>query len=295
MRFWLFVFTLIPGYLFSQIREFDHLEMLYDQGKYINVYRKSKRMLDNPEYDFSLLPSYYKSISTFQLYKNKHWHRRGEERLEEAKDLFLSVKHQDQNGKLFSAHYYEILALKKDLQLFLEQSKNEGNEEVVLITHPIVSSMLRSIEDTTSVSNATTHTSNPVKINASESETLREKMVLFAEKYLGSPYKYGGENPEGFDCSGFTSFVMHEFGKDLPRMSSEQYKAASKLKLNEAKPGDLVFFDSGSGVNHVGIVVSNENGNISMIHSSTSSGVIITNISLSDYWSKRLKAVGTYL
>jgi cell wall-associated NlpC family hydrolase len=249
--------------------------------------------LDNPEYDFSLLPKYYKSISLLQLYKNNAVSKKSQEKLEEAKRLFIEVKNQDQKGKLFAAHYYEMLSLKKDLLSFLEQSKLEGNEKTANETELIVRTFMRTIEDTSSVNTTKITKENTTRTNLDKD--IRTQLVDFAEKYLGSPYKYGGETPNGFDCSGFTGFIMHEFGKTIPRSSREQFQEAKKIKLENAQPGDLVFFDSGSGVNHVGIVISNENGVINMIHSSTSSGVIITNIADSNYWKNRLKAVGSFL
>jgi cell wall-associated NlpC family hydrolase len=289
---WL-LFVLLPIAGISQIKAFDKLEMLYDQAQYSTVLRKANHLLDNPEYDFSLLPKYYKSISLLQLYKNNAVSKKSQEKLEEAKRLFIEVKSQDQKGKLFAAHYYEMLSLKKDLLSFLEQSKLEGNEKTANETELIVKTFMKAIEDTSKVNTGKITKEN--MLHTDLDKDIRAQLVDFAEKYLGSPYKYGGETPNGFDCSGFTSFVLHEFGKNLPRMSSEQYKEAKKLKIADAQPGDLVFFDSGSGINHVGIIVSNNNGIINMIHSSTSSGVIITNIADSSYWKKRLKAVGSFL
>jgi peptidoglycan DL-endopeptidase CwlO len=59
--------------------------------------------------------------------------------------------------------------------------------------------------------------------------------------------------------------------------------------------GDLVFFASGSTISHVGLVISNKGENLMMVHSSTSKGVIITEIPTSTYWQGKLKAAGTYL
>ncbi|MFM8242900.1 MAG: hypothetical protein ACKN86_08860, partial [Crocinitomicaceae bacterium] len=60
-------FLFLPFISFAQHPKFDKLEQLYDQGHYALVYRKSSRLLDNPEFDFSKLPIYYKSISSLQL------------------------------------------------------------------------------------------------------------------------------------------------------------------------------------------------------------------------------------
>lgn len=109
-----------------------------------------------------------------------------------------------------------------------------------------------------------------------------------AEKYLGTPYKFGGNNNSGFDCSGFTLRVFQENNYKLPRRSVEQSKVGKYITLNEIRPGDLLFFATNGGrqVSHVGIVysISNE-GEINFIHASTSKGVIISSLN-QKYWNK---------
>jgi hypothetical protein len=88
---------------------------------------------------------------------------------------------------------------------------------------------------------------------ASESAVVTE-----AQKYLGVPYVWGGTDPaKGLDCSGFTQLVYGNLGIDLPRTSSQQATTGRPVaSVDEARPGDLVFFDYSSGragVDHVGI------------------------------------------
>lgn len=294
MKHFFLLILFFPLLSWSQVKEFDNLEMLYSQGHYKTVYKKSIRLLDNPEFDYSLLPRYYKSLAIFQLFKIDGWRKRNPEKLGEAKLLFLTVKKEDQGGKLFSAHYYEIQSLKRDMQAFLELTKQQGNEDLFEKSTTFVTELFKNVPDSCKDEGTITNLKElpSVTINTSED---RKKLIELAEGYLGTPYKWAGQSPKGFDCSGFTCYIMHEFGKTIPRSSDDQYKDATKIKIKEAQPGDLIFFDSGSGINHVGIVVSNDGETINMIHSSTSSGVILTNIAASDYWSKRLKAVGSYL
>ncbi|WP_392544377.1 C40 family peptidase [Oryzobacter telluris] len=74
-------------------------------------------------------------------------------------------------------------------------------------------------------------------------------IVNIARQYLGIPYKYGGDDPSGFDCSGFTSYVFRKAGISIPRTASAQQDAARPV--SDPQPGDLVFF--GSPAWHVGI------------------------------------------
>ncbi|SIT20220.1 NlpC/P60 family protein [Chryseobacterium ureilyticum] len=109
-----------------------------------------------------------------------------------------------------------------------------------------------------------------------------------AEKYLGTPYKFGGNTSSGFDCSGFTVKVFEENSLDLPRRSSDQAGAGKNIDIREVKPGDLLFFATagGSRVSHVGIVHDiGPDGEVKFIHASTSKGVIISSLN-EKYWNK---------
>lgn len=114
----------------------------------------------------------------------------------------------------------------------------------------------------------------PGKANANGS------VIDIAKQYLGTPYKYGGTTPAGFDCSGFVQFVYKQAGVNLPRATTSQWGVGKAISKSELQPGDLVFFSGTyrSGISHDGIYV----GNNQFIHSS-SSGVVITSLS-TNYW-----------
>ena len=85
-------------------------------------------------------------------------------------------------------------------------------------------------------------------------------MLKEAEKYLGTPYVWGGSTPEtGFDCSGYVCWVLNESGWDVGRTTANGlWQQAAKISEQEAKPGDLVFFEGTydtAGASHVGIYV----------------------------------------
>lgn len=80
-----------------------------------------------------------------------------------------------------------------------------------------------------------------------------QRAVKLAEEFIGTPYRSGGTTPDGVDCSGLTFTVYRRVGVKLPRTSDEQARAGSHIDRGDLRPGDLVFFGSGSNVTHVGI------------------------------------------
>ncbi|WP_027107773.1 C40 family peptidase [Lacticigenium naphthae] len=109
-----------------------------------------------------------------------------------------------------------------------------------------------------------------------------------ANSVLGVGYYYGGSTTNGFDCSGFTSYVFNKVGKSLPRSAAGQY--ASATKVSSPQPGDLVFFSgNGRSVTHVGIYT----GGGQFIGSQSSTGVAYTRVN-SSYWGPKLVGYGRY-
>ena len=119
----------------------------------------------------------------------------------------------------------------------------------------------------------------------------RESLVEYASSLKGTNYLYGGTSSKGFDCSGFTSHVLKKFDVAVSRTSRSQALEGKKVKLSQALPGDLVFFSRGSSVFHVALVLSNENNEPRIIHSTTSKGVIVTDLKKSSYWFPKLQSV----
>ncbi len=142
-----------------------------------------------------------------------------------------------------------------------------------------------------------TPTSNSLP-KASSNDTINEyvdEIIKFSKKFLGTPYRYAGSTPSGFDCSGFINYVMGNFGFQLSRSSPGIAEFGKTVKIAELQPGDLMFFKGRSvnstSVGHVAMVVEVNNGVIKFIHSSTSRGVVIDTFNGSQYYVPRyLKA-----
>lgn len=118
---------------------------------------------------------------------------------------------------------------------------------------------------------------------------LRRDIVKAAYDYVGSTYKYAGTKPStGFDCSGFTYYVLMQFKVNITPASANQAKYGREVSLNRAQPGDLLFFGDADRVSHVALIVKNDKEGITCVHSTSSRGVIEENVSASTYWKPRI-------
>lgn len=113
-----------------------------------------------------------------------------------------------------------------------------------------------------------------------------DSVVQFAQTLIGIKYKYGSAVKEqGFDCSGFISYVFNHFHISVPRSSIDFTNAGTEVPLSRSRKGDLVLFtgsDNSSGiVGHMGIVTQNKQGMIRFIHSASGNakGVMISEMS----------------
>jgi len=117
------------------------------------------------------------------------------------------------------------------------------------------------------------------------------RIVNIAAKYKGTPYKYGGTTPDGFDCSGYTSYVYKKTGITIPRTARLQYNSGRSVAKSDLKKGDLVFFMRWPLIgiilppNHVGIYV----GNNKFIHAPSSGGKIKYDSLSNSYWENHFK------
>jgi len=138
--------------------------------------------------------------------------------------------------------------------------------------------------DTLKVSGTTT----AVTVSRAGNNATGSRVIAKAAQYLGTPYRYGGAAPGGFDCSGFTSYIFKQFGISLNRTAAGQYSQGSTVSKANLIAGDLVFFNTSGGISHVGIYT----GNGKFIHSSSprSGGVIYSALSESYYASRYVGA-----
>ena len=155
------------------------------------------------------------------------------------------------------------------------------------------------------IAEATDHTEveieTPETINVVESppsgstidtkDTSPTELVEFAKTLIGTPYQYGSIDPQdGFDCSGFITYVFNHFQIAVPRSSVEFTNVGKEIPVSESKPGDLILFTGTDStirvVGHMGIIVSNA-GAASFIHSTSGKAYGVTITPLNPYYQGR--------
>jgi cell wall-associated NlpC family hydrolase len=108
-------------------------------------------------------------------------------------------------------------------------------------------------------------------------------LVGTALSLRGTPYRSGGTDPTGFDCSGFVSYVFGRHGVFVPRTVVEQFGWGRPIGADAIAPGDLVFFDTSGGPSHVGLAI----GGDAFVHAPNARGEVRVERMSSAYWSSR--------
>ena len=134
---------------------------------------------------------------------------------------------------------------------------------------------------TTSKEDASSKKANALGLEYSDDDN--EKLYEVINEWLGVPYKYGGTDRNGIDCSAFVGVVYRKvYGVNLHRTSNDILRDVDLIGRSQLKEGDVLFFTNSKGkVSHVGIYLKND----LFAHSSTSNGVSVSNLNDS-YWQK---------
>jgi cell wall-associated NlpC family hydrolase len=126
--------------------------------------------------------------------------------------------------------------------------------------------------------------STPAAGDLSPTTELPPALIATALMFRGTPYRNGGSDPSGFDCSGFVQYVFAQHGRSLPREVQEQFRSGEAIDKSDVRPGDLVFFETvAHGASHVGIAL----GGNEFVHAPSSRGVVRIERYTLEYWSKR--------
>ncbi|MEO6328396.1 MAG: C40 family peptidase [Ginsengibacter sp.] len=134
----------------------------------------------------------------------------------------------------------------------------------------------------------------PVEIAASIIPV--DSLVSFAETLIGVPYKYGSTDPaQGFDCSGFITYVFNHFNIKVPRSSIDFTNVGEEIPVANSKKGDLILFTGTDStekfVGHMGIITVNASDSIKFIHSTSGKVYGVTITPLNAYYKGRFVKV----
>jgi len=286
MKFHFIVIPLIMFsiYGFSQNKSLDNIEMYYDQGNYKKVYKNSHKLLQTEEFENSPTLKLFHALAEYQLSKTRRKYLASN-----AYEDFRQFKKQDSDRLLSGKFDIYIYDMQLGMANHIRHLNNKVSEKKALKTYAIFKELFK---NTIPFEEITANT--PIQAESLSSNTnktgQRHIIISYAKGYIGVPYLYGGNSKKGFDCSGFTQYIMRQHGYNLPRTAQSQGDKYSKIKAGQAMKGDLVFFGSSKkNISHVGIVSSEKGSSISMIHASSSKGIMISNIENNSYWTPKIQ------
>ncbi|MEJ2298341.1 MAG: C40 family peptidase [Woeseiaceae bacterium] len=97
--------------------------------------------------------------------------------------------------------------------------------------------------------------SDPMRPAASQAASVGDRAVAVALEQVGTPYRYGGNTPRGFDCSGLIHYAYHQAGLSVPRTTGQLWSATATVGKRQLQAGDLLFFSIAGKMSHVGMYV----------------------------------------
>lgn len=183
-------------------------------------------------------------------------------------DDWLKITVEGKTGYV-SADYVTVKTVYEEAVSIQEEQERIAQEEA----------STRNSSNNSSKKQSTYSNSNSSKTSSSSSSSkssVRSKIVNYALKFQGNPYKWGGTSlTRGADCSGFTQSVFEDYGIYIPRTSRSQAASGRRVSLDNIQPGDLVFYSKRGTINHVAIYIGN--GKV-ISASSPSTGIRVTSL-----------------
>lgn len=213
----------------------------------------------------------------------------------QAKNMLTAVKSSASAEDVAAAHEQNLTTVTADtgkaiIDWALNNSRNLQTGEVGTSISGLTDGILAGIQAAQPINQIAPTKSlphDPTLLTASgqAGTKLDQKALAVAKEYLGTPYKWAGAQPGGFDCSGLLQYVWGKEGVSIPRTTYDQFKAGQSVSKGALRPGDAVFFTGSDPLNglpgHVGMYIG---GGKMIVAPHTGSTVQIQNVSdHSDY------------
>lgn len=236
----------------------------------------------------TLMVSMAGSISSAYAFSNLQKDSKGAEVLQVQKQLqFLGYRISKLTGEFDNSTYRAVIAFQRDNKLKITGVVDKKTYNAIQIARREANLEGREEADGGDMAGSEDSWSDlqdkGKKVPESQPFLERNqvsKVIGTAKKYIGVPYKFGGDTPKAFDCSGYLQYVFAQHGMKLPRTSDLQYRLGKSMKASNLEAGDLVFFSTyEAGASHCGIYL----GDGQFIHASSSKGVRIDKLN-DDYW-----------
>ena len=154
---------------------------------------------------------------------------------------------------------------------------------MILIFRTICVAMLSILVACASAPRAADHEAASLSDNVRADKTTAQRAADYAQKMIGKPYRYGGNSPAGFDCSGLVQYSYSRAGLPIPRTTRSQRESSVAVGSQSLRAGDLIFFDQeGRKSSHVGIYI----GNGRFVHAPSSGKQVRVDKLDKTYWKK---------
>lgn len=261
MRYsFLFVLVvLLSSITYGQSRWVKKSEKLFNSGKYEKCIDKTKQFLKKETRSADL--QFYIVASNLALYQDAHTAFKQYSYLKKCIQSWTKLQKYNTEKKDFS-----------ELKNSINSSVHKVLESEYILRnrtkHEYLNVQLAEIFLDTTESYSVFHTvitkKHKLDIDSNILD-LRQSILKKAEQLIGVPYKYGGTDTTGFDCSGFTQFLYQSIDIELPHNAHQQSKLGKTIPLKKAKAGDLIYFGKTKAF-HAAMIFKNNEGEIELIH-----------------------------
>ncbi len=172
------------------------------------------------------------------------------------------------------------------------QSSSSSGGILNILLALLLGKVLGSSDNSGSANNISSVPIAPISPNSGNASAKGATIVTSAQKYMGVPYVWGGTTPDGWDCSGYTQYVMKENGISIPRTAAEQYSKGVAVDKANLKVGDMVFFTTYKpGASHVGFYM----GDGKFIHASSAAKQVTINSLSEEYYTEHYIGARRYI